>query len=92
MKFFLVISLDFNNIKLVHFISKNNLSKSIHISMNIFLHAICKRFFTLLILDVEWRIGRAHAFGARGPGFDPTPKPRMAFFGSSHFPSFRQRT
>jgi hypothetical protein len=30
-------------------------------------------------VDVEWRIGRAHAFGARGPGFDPTPKPRMAF-------------
>ena len=44
-------------------------------------------------MDVEWRIGRAHAFGARGPGFDPTPKPRMAFFRkNSPLPSFRQRT
>jgi hypothetical protein len=27
----------------------------------------------VITVDVEWRIGRAHAFGARGPGFDPTP-------------------
>ncbi len=33
-----------------------------------------------LTVDVEWRISRAHAFSVRGPGFDPTPKPRMAFF------------
>jgi hypothetical protein len=30
-------------------------------------------------VDVEWRIGSAHAFGVRGPGFDPTTKPRMPF-------------
>ncbi len=30
--------------------------------------------------NVEWRISREHAFGARGPGFDLTPKPRMAFY------------
>ncbi len=43
-------------------------------------------------VDMEWRIGSAHAFDGRGPGFDPTPKPRIAFFGSSHLPNFRQRT
>jgi len=32
------------------------------------------------VVIVEWRIGRAHAFGARGPGFDPTPKLNKAFF------------
>ena len=26
-----------------------------------------------------WSGARAHDSGARGPGFDPTPKPRMAF-------------
>ncbi len=45
-----------------------------------------------IIVDVGWCIGFTHAFGARGPGFNPTPKPRMAFFGSSHLPSFRQQT
>ena len=43
-------------------------------------------------VDVEWRIGSVQAFGARGHGFDSTSKPRMTFFGSSHLPSFRQRT
>jgi hypothetical protein len=43
------------------------------------------------MVDVEWRIGRAHAFGARGPGFNPTPKPGMAFFGSSHIPLLRRQ-
>ncbi len=45
-----------------------------------------------IIVDVEWRIGSTHAFGAGGPGFDPTVQPRMAFFGSSHLPSFTQQT
>jgi hypothetical protein len=36
--------------------------------------------------------GSTQDSGARGPGFDPTPKPRTAFFGSSHLPSFRQQT
>jgi hypothetical protein len=40
-------------------------------------------------MNVEWRIGRAHAFGARGPGFDPTPKPRMAFFWKLSSPFFQ---
>ena len=32
------------------------------------------------VVDVEWHISRAHTFGARGPGFDPTPKLNKAFF------------
>jgi hypothetical protein len=32
-----------------------------------------------LEVDVEWSIGSTHDSGARGPGFDPTPKPRTAF-------------
>jgi hypothetical protein len=38
-----------------------------------------------LISDVEWRIGNTHAFGARGPGSDPTPKPRTAFLETLFF-------
>ncbi len=36
--------------------------------------------------------GSTHNSGARGPGFDPTPKPRTAFVGSSHLPSFIHQT
>ncbi len=46
----------------------------------------------ITFVDVKWRIGSANAYGARGPGFDPTPEHRMAFIGSFHPPSFRQRT
>ncbi len=37
---------------------------------------------------MEWRIGIV----TRGPRINPTPKPRMAFFGSFPLPSFRLRT
>jgi hypothetical protein len=33
--------------------------------------------------------GRTHDSGARGPGFDPTPKPRMAFDGKLSCPLFQ---
>jgi hypothetical protein len=42
--------------------------------------------------NVSFFLSFFHAFGARGPGFDPIPKPRMAFCGSSHLPPFRQQT
>ncbi len=32
-----------------------------------------------LDVDVEWRIGSAHAFSARGPGFNPIPNPDSIF-------------
>jgi hypothetical protein len=41
------------------------------------------------VVIVEWRIGRAHAFGARGPGFDPTPKLNKAFFRKLSSPFFQ---
>jgi hypothetical protein len=37
-------------------------------------------------VDVEWRIGRAHAFGSI-----LHPNPGWHFLGNSHLPSFRQR-
>jgi hypothetical protein len=43
-------------------------------------------------VDVGWHISSTHAFSARGPGFDPTPKAWTAFYGSLHLPSFRQQT
>ncbi len=30
-------------------------------------------------VDVEWSIGSTRNFGARGPGFDPTPGPDGIF-------------
>jgi hypothetical protein len=35
-------------------------------------------------MDVDWCIGCLQAFGARGPRFNPTPKPRMAFIRCFH--------
>jgi hypothetical protein len=40
-------------------------------------------------VDVEWRIGRTQGSGARGPGFDPTSKPRMAIFWKLSSPLFQ---
>jgi hypothetical protein len=40
-------------------------------------------------VDVEWRIGSAHAFGAKGPGFDPTPELSMAFYRKLSCPFFQ---
>jgi hypothetical protein len=43
-------------------------------------------FWTLKPEDVEWR---THDYGSRGPGFDPTLKPRMTFVRKLSSPFFK---
>jgi hypothetical protein len=39
--------------------------------------------------DMKWCIGSPHAFNGGEPGFDPTPKPRRAFYRKLSFPFFQ---
>ncbi len=41
---------------------------------------------TTQIMDVEWRIGSTHNYGARGPGFDSHPDPGWHFNGKTLIP------
>ncbi len=40
-------------------------------------------------MDVEWRIGSTHDYGARGPGFDSHPDPGWHLNGKTIIPFFQ---